>query len=107
MVIRNAMEKWSNKINGHVTNVRPLTPGNIETVGLGATYKTDATVTHFAKDGNQSRQYKFIGLWPSEISPIDLDWSTTDTLEEYTVTFQYDLWVNLKVGEVGPSTDEV
>ena len=81
-----------------------LNPGTGRAGNFGG-YKTDATVTHFQKDGIKNRQYRFIGLWPSEISPIDLDWSTTDTLEEYTVTFQYDLWVNERIGIVGPSTD--
>ena len=103
MLVRNAMEKWSNEINSHVGNKRALNPGQGRTIGG---YKTDATVTHFQKDGAESRRYRFIGLWPSEISPIDLDWSTTDTLEEYTVTFQYDLWINERIGSVGPSTDQ-
>ena len=104
MSIRNAMELWSNKINGHVSNIRGLAPGSILASESG--YKSDATVTHFAKHGGPNRAYRFVGLWPSEISPIDLDWSTTDTLEEYTVTFQYDLWTSSGTDTVsggGPS----
>ena len=31
-------------------------------------------------------------MWPVEVSSIDLDWNTTDAIEEFTVTFQYDWW---------------
>jgi len=85
MSIRNSMEQWSNKINTHV--------GNKRVFGANANeYKSNATVTHFGKTGNRIRSYTFNGLFPTEISPIDLDWNTTHTLEEFTVTFQYDHW---------------
>jgi hypothetical protein len=38
------------------------------------------------------RTYQFNGIFPSAISPIDLDWNATDQIEEFTVTFQYDWW---------------
>ena len=86
MKIRNSMEEWSNSINSHLGNVR-------RTGSAGpALYKANASVTHFGKIGNQLRRYTFNGLFPTEVSPIDLDWNTTDTLEEFTVTFQYDHW---------------
>ena len=34
------------------------------------------------------RTYKFYDIWPSEVSPIDLSHENTDTIEEFTVTFQ-------------------
>lgn len=83
-LIRNAMEEWTNSINA--------LQGNINTLGSGAPglYKSQATVTHYGKAGEILRVYQFNGLYPSEVSPIDLDWATQDTLEEFTVTFQYD-----------------
>ena len=35
--------------------------------------------------------YEFVGLWCSDIQPIDLSWET-EGIEEFTVTFQYDYW---------------
>ena len=86
MIIRNAMEEWSNNINSHL--------GNLRSFGTASPtlYKANATVTHFGKTGLPLRSYTFNGLFPTEVSPIDLDWNTTDTLEEFTVTFQYDHW---------------
>jgi hypothetical protein len=80
-LIRNAMEEWSNRINRLERNVRDINR-----------YKSNATVIQYAKDGTKIREYRFDGLFPSVISPIDLDWSATDQLESFQVTFSYDYW---------------
>ena len=86
MIIRNSMEQWSNSINSHLGNLRSFATAS------PTLYKANASVTHFGKTGLPLRTYTFNGLFPTEVSPIDLDWNTTDTLEEFTVTFQYDYW---------------
>ena len=86
MIIRNAMEQWSNSINSHLGNLRAFGSAS------PALYKANASVVHYGKTGLPLRTYTFNGLFPTEVSPIDLDWNTTDTLEEFTVTFQYDYW---------------
>jgi hypothetical protein len=80
-LIRNAMEEWSNKINRLERNIRDINR-----------YKSTASVTQFAKDGTKIRSYEFNGIFPSNIAPIELDWSTTDQIESFQVTFQYDYW---------------
>ncbi len=80
-LIRNAMEEWSNAINRLQRNVREINR-----------YKSQAQVTQFGKDGSKLRTYEFNGIFPSNISPIELDWSTTDQIELFQVTFQYDYW---------------
>jgi hypothetical protein len=80
--IRNAMEAWSNAINTHDSNVR----------ALPRDYKSNAIITQFSKDGSPLRSYVFEGLFPITISDIAMDWSQVDAIEEFTVTFQYDLW---------------
>ena len=37
-------------------------------------------------------QYKFFGMWPSQVSSIALDYGSTDTIEEFQVTFQVEYW---------------
>tara|TARA_Y100001973_G_C5079992_1_gene271981 strand:+ start:112 stop:648 length:537 start_codon:yes stop_codon:yes gene_type:complete len=81
-LIRNAMEAWSDSINAHVRNTR----------ALPSTYKSDAQITQYGKDETPIRRYQFQGLFPTEISPIEMSWETNDAIEEFTVTFQYDLW---------------
>ena len=80
--IKNAMEAWSNAINTHVSNNRTY-PQN---------YKSDAIITQYGKDGSNLRVYNFEGLFPINISEVAMSWETVDSIEEFTVTFQYDLW---------------
>lgn len=80
-LIRNAMEEWSNRINRLEANVRDI-----------GRYKSNATVIQYSKDGSPIREYRFDGIFPSVISPIDLDWGTTDQIESFQVTFSYDYW---------------
>ena len=84
--IRNAMEEWSNSINGHETN---LTSFGAASPNL---YKSNATVQQFSKTGVALRTYQFNGIFPMEVSMIDMSWETVDTIEEFTVTFMYDSW---------------
>lgn len=80
--IRNAMETWSNAINTHDTNLR----------SLPQTYKSNAIVTQFSKDGRALRTYVFEGIYPVSIDAIPLSWEQNDVIEEFGVTFQYDMW---------------
>ena len=81
-LIRNAMETWMNSINTHDGNLRALPQD----------YKSNGIITQYSKDGNPIRTYVFEGLHPVSMSDIGMDWSQSDTIEEFTVTFQYDFW---------------
>lgn len=81
--IRSTLEEWVQNINSTQGNIR-LAAANPEA------YKSQATVTHYGKQGNILREYKFVGMFPSTIAAIDLDWGNTDAIEEYSVTFEYD-----------------
>jgi len=96
-LVRNAMESWMNAINTH--------EGNLIEFGTAspAEYKSQAQVFQYSKDGGVLREYTFDGLFPTEISNIDLNWETTDTVSEFTVTFQYDYW-RVSGGRTGTST---
>jgi len=41
------------------------------------------------------KTYTFVGIFPVDLSPIDVAWDSNDTIEEFTVTFQYDYWVDV------------
>lgn len=84
--IRNSLESWMNAINQHSRNVR--NPGAANSLG----YSVDAFVTQFGKTGSALKKYKFIGLYPVDLNPIDLDWGQNDSMEEYAVTFAYQWW---------------
>jgi len=91
--VRNAMEAWSNAINSHITNFR----------AAPFDYKAQAQVTQYGKDGSVLREYTFEGLFPTSISTIDLSWQAQDQIEEFGVTFEYDLW-RISGGVTGNST---
>lgn len=99
-VIRKAFERWMSGINSHVTNLRDPEFINGSNAGLG--YQQNGYVTHFAKTGERIKRYKFVGLFPIDISPIELDWGANDTIEEYAVTFAYQWWES---ADPSPTTD--
>ena len=84
--IRNSIESWMNAINSHYGNVRSTAAKNVNN------YTVDAIVTQYGKTGNELKKYKFVGLFPVDLAPIDLDWGSNDTIEEYSVTFAYQWW---------------
>lgn len=87
-LIRNSMELWHSNINGPVGNRRSVVA---ETVDNG--YGINATVIQYAKDGSTIKQYQFVGMWPTNISNIDLNWQSNDQLEEFSVTFAYQYYI--------------
>lgn len=87
--IRNAFERWMNGINSHRFNTRNTNLDNPNS------YTTDAQVNHYGKTGNTIKKYKFIGMFPTDLAPIDLDWGNNDTMEEFTVTMSYQWWESI------------
>jgi len=85
-LIRNSMEEWMQSINSHLGNVRKFGAAS------PLLYKQNAQVVQYSKTGLPVRQYTFNGMWPTEVSTIDLAWESTDAIEEFTVTFNYDYW---------------
>jgi hypothetical protein len=84
--VRKAFESWMNGINSHGTNVRngtAVTPSG---------YSVDAKVDQYDKAGNIIKSYKFVGAFPVDLSPIDLDWGANDSIEEFTATLAYQWW---------------
>jgi len=77
-------ESWSSNIQALQQNYQ-----NSNTI---ADYQAMAKVRQLDRKGEVIRTYKFEGIWPSNISAIELDWGTNDTPEEYTVEFQVQYW---------------
>lgn len=85
-LIRNALEEWSNRIN--------TMQGNLRSFGAASPllYKSTAQITQFSKTGVPLRTYQFNGIFPVDISAIEMDWNAVDQIEEFSVTFAYDWW---------------
>jgi hypothetical protein len=83
-----------NGINSHRLNVR----NPLATSPSG--YSVDSEVTQFGKAGNVLKKYKFLGLFPTDVAPIDVDWGANDTIEEFTVNLAFQWWEAVEVGVV-------
>ena len=91
-IVRNAFERWMNGINSHNFNVR----NPLALAPLG--YSVDSEVTQFGKQGNTLKKYRFIGVYPTDITAIDVDWGSNDTIEEFSVTLTYQWWDAVDTG---------
>lgn len=92
--VRKGFEKWMNALNTHAGNRRN------SSFKSATSYTSDATVKQYGKTGDTLKEYKFIGMFPNDLAPIDLDWSANDTIEEYTVTLQYQFWTDARNGVI-------
>ena len=93
--IRASMERWNQSINEFVDNTRTLGTGS------PSSYKSTANIWQYGQSGAFLRAYTLFGIFPSNISTIDLAWDT-EGIEEFTVDFTYDYWESLGGGG-GPS----
>jgi hypothetical protein len=87
--LRTAFENWMSLINSHAGNLRNAA------FGSPTTYTSDAFVTQYSKTGLPIQVYNFVGMFPIDLSPIDMDWGSNDTIEEFQVTFAYQYWTNV------------
>jgi len=90
--VRKGFEKWMNALNQHRFNRRN------SFFASATSYTTDAFVRQYGKTGNKIKEYRFVGMFPNDLAPIDLDWSANDTIEEYTITLAYQWWEDAAIG---------
>ena len=91
--LRTAFERWMNGISKLDDGTGIVNPSS---------YMSDAMVRQLGRgngrentsnsngDGNSNdilRTYNFFDIFPTEVSAIDLSYDTSDTIEEFTVTF--------------------
>ena len=90
--LRTAFEVWMNtlsKLNDATGVTNPssyMTDAYVQQLGRGR----QAESTRNSRGGRSSelRNYKFYDIFPTEVSAIDLSYDSSDTIEEFTVTFQ-------------------
>ncbi len=94
--LRKSFEDWSDMINTRAYDTGVTDP---------TIYQTQATVFQLAKGKKEGQSaagggaqipvlaaYTIYGIWPSQVSSIALDYGSTDTIEEFQVTFQVERW---------------
>jgi hypothetical protein len=109
--LRTAFEQWSNVISklddatGVTNPTSYMTDAYVQQLGRGA--ERFATTNN----GGQSavlRTYKFMDIWPSSISAIELSYDTGDQLETFTVDFQVQYYtIGNSLESSGSSAGEV
>lgn len=82
-LLRDSFERWMNYINGHSTNSGEVTPSN---------YFADASIYQLDKDGADIKGYTFRGIWPTNVSGIDVSYDNENAIEEFTVELQVQYW---------------
>lgn len=66
---------------------------------VDSSYYANILVKHLKSDGETvSRTYALYDTFPTDVSAIDLSFDSTDTISEFTVTFQYH-WMNAFRGD--------
>jgi hypothetical protein len=89
--VRSLFEAWSNQINQLVAN-RQLAPKDNTNNG----YKSaSALVRQFGRAGKEKvlREYEIVGIFPTTVGNMAVDWDATNRIQTFDVTFSYDYWV--------------
>ena len=89
--LRRAMEFWTEQIASLDTNLGATSPNaymaaaKVYQLGRGSSPRsTDNT----GESNAVLAEYEFVDIFPTEVSAIDLSYDSSDTIEEFTVTFQ-------------------
>lgn len=98
--LRDMFEGWHNKINAIVSNRQDSPTNDL------VDYKVDAEVLQYGKagpgdDSGVIRAYKFVGIFPTFVSPIQVDWEAQNRFETFDVELTYDYWVPSDTSTLG------
>lgn len=79
--MRKAFKNWMNYINAFSGEevIREDT----------GDYRCTIRINHLRADGTISRVYDLYDAFPTDIGAIDLNYDTTDVIQDFTATFQY------------------
>lgn len=84
-LIRDAFERWNDMIVGNVNRDSAVEDDPMA-------YMSNGTVAQLSRNGSTLKTYLMTGCWPKSIGEISLDMGSTDTIEEFTVTFAMQWW---------------
>jgi hypothetical protein len=98
--LRTALEDWQSgivNVDFETTAVgsRNASDGSA-TGGQGLLATPSVYVRQLDDAGDDVKVYKLHACWPSDISTIDLSYDTTDSVEEFTVTWTYDYFTEVE-----------
>ena len=85
--IRNAFEKWMEKINNMATNGGVTNP---------ADYQTDIIIQQLDRGETVLKTYTLINAFPVSLGEIAVSYDTNDSIEDFTVDFAYEYYTAQK-----------
>lgn len=85
-VVRDAMEQWVDRINGHLSNKAAAGFGN------PTRYFANAEVVQLDREDKPVKNYFFEAIWPTNVSEIQLGYDQNDVIEEFSVTLAVNYW---------------
>ena len=93
-VIRNAMERWMQLIGQYGDGSGATNPADYQIDAVVKQFKRLPTAANakYGEGMEVAKKYKFYGIFPTNISAIDLSYDSSDTIEEFTVEFQVQYW---------------
>ena len=102
--LRRAFEAWSEHIAKLDNNLGATNPksymsnATVYQLGRGATANS---TTNTGSDSSILASYKFVDIFPTSVSNIDLSYDSGDTIEEFTVEFQVQTYEIISGGTAG------
>ena len=95
--LRGSFERWMNSIAQVSTNAGNTDPLDYQTDAIvhqlgRAAVSGGAGAQESAVDQPILRSYQFHGIWPTNVSAIELSYDNTDAIEEFTVELQVQWW---------------
>ena len=85
--IYQGMVAWMSDLNQPMTN-----KSKTNLFSSRAGYTADIELIMYKKDGQIDQNWNFVNCWPSNMSAIDLNWDSVNTIQEFTIDWQYDYY---------------
>ena len=100
--IRRSFESWMQNIAQYSDHSGLTSPtsymGQATVFQLGRAVSSQQRVSDSNSQAPVLAQYRFVDIFPTNISQIDLSYDTSDTIEEFTVEFQVQYYFSQPVG---------
>jgi hypothetical protein len=100
--IRRSFESWMQNIAQYSDHSGLNSPiaymGQASVYQLGRARSSEQRVSDSDSQAPVLAQYRFVDIFPTNISQIDLSYDTSDTIEEFTVEFQVQYYFSQPVG---------
>ena len=91
--LRTAFQQWMEAIQIHEENATRIEWGvNGSTQPNYLNYMANMRVSQLDRRGNVIQTYLMADCWPSNVSAIDVDFGSNDSIEEFTVEWQVQYW---------------